>query len=63
MQAIYRAVHACDPEVNTCGISLQWWIAIFGAVQLVISQLPDISHLKELNIGCTSNSPLIGVVS
>eukprot|EP00884_Botryococcus_braunii_P023632 jgi/Botrbrau1/9953/Bobra.0012s0048.1 len=54
MKSIYRQLHDCDPDVHKCGISLQAWIAIFGAVQLFISQLPDISHLKEMNIFCTA---------
>ena len=54
VQAIYRQYHPeCGPAPGSCGLSLQAWIVIFGAVQLVISQLPDISDLKELNIFCT----------
>ena len=58
MQSIYRLYHPeCTAADGTllqpCGISLQAWIAIFGAVQLIISQLPDISSLRELNLFCT----------
>ena len=58
MQSIYRLYHpectgADGSLLQPCGISLQAWIAIFGAVQLIISQLPDISSLRELNLFCT----------
>lgn len=43
----------CQPHV------LQAWIAVFGASQLIVSQLPDISALKvrkPLNVIATSQS-------
>ncbi len=50
---MYRQYHPeCDPT-GPCGLSLQAWIAIFGATQLIISQLPDISSLREINLVCT----------
>jgi hypothetical protein len=61
LQALYRLFH---PECTTgspCGISLQAWIAIFGAVQLILSQLPDISSLKELNLLCTACTVLFSI--
>lgn len=66
MQAIYRLYHPeCTADDGTllqpCGISLQAWIAIFGAIQLVISQLPDISSLRELNLFCTACTVMFAV--
>lgn len=61
MQALYRLFHPeCDPT-GPCGISLQAWIAIFGATQLIISQLPDISSLKEINLFCTACTVVFAV--
>ncbi|CAK0782970.1 hypothetical protein CVIRNUC_006165 [Coccomyxa viridis] len=59
MKGIYRLYHPecagpAGEQLEPCGISLQAWIAIFGAVQLIISQLPDISSLRELNLFCTA---------
>lgn len=52
-QALYRLYHPeCEPT-GACGISLQAWIAVFGASQLILSQLPDISSLREINLVCT----------
>lgn len=34
-------------------ITLQTWIIIFGAIQLVLSQFPTIHHLRQLNAACT----------
>ena len=42
-------------------ISLQACIAIFGAVQLIISQLPDISSLRELNLFCTGCTVIFAI--
>ncbi len=54
MQALYRLYHPeCGPAPGACGISLQAWIAVFGASQLILSQLPDISSLREINLVCT----------
>jgi len=66
MQGIYRLYHPeCTADDGTllqpCGISLQAWIAIFGAVQLIISQLPDISSLRELNLFCTLCTVLFAI--
>ncbi len=66
MQSIYRLYHPeCTAADGTllqpCGISLQAWIAIFGAVQLIISQLPDISSLRELNLFCTLCTVLFAI--
>lgn len=63
VQALYRLYHPeCDPN-GPCGISLQGWIAIFGALQLIISQLPNISSLKELNLFCTACTVLFAAGS
>lgn len=66
LQGIYRLYHPeCTADDGTllqpCGISLQAWIAIFGAVQLIISQLPDISSLRELNLFCTLCTVLFAI--
>ena len=66
MQGIYRLYHPeCTAADGTllqpCGISLQAWIAIFGAAQLIISQLPDISSLRELNLFCTLCTVLFAI--
>ena len=66
MQSIYRLYHpectgADGSLLQPCGISLQAWIAIFGAVQLIISQLPDISSLRELNLFCTLCTVLFAI--
>ncbi|KAK9837435.1 hypothetical protein WJX81_002209 [Elliptochloris bilobata] len=54
MKALYRLYHPeCGPAPGKCGITLQAWIAVFGASQLIVSQLPDISALKEINLFCT----------
>ena len=49
---------SCDPHV------LQAWIAVFGASQLIVSQLPDISALKVRKppIVRTASSRATGVV-
>ena len=59
LQGIYRLYHPeCTADdgilLQPCGISLHAWIAIFGSVQLVTSQLPDISSLRVLNLFCTT---------
>ena len=66
LQGIYRLYHPeCTADdgilLQPCGISLQAWIAIFGSVQLIISQLPDISSLRELNLFCTACTVMFGV--
>ena len=65
-QGIYRLYHPecagpAGEQLEPCGISLQAWIAIFGAVQLIISQLPDISSLRELNLFCTACTVIFAI--
>ena len=39
-QALYRLYHPeCGPAPGPCGITLQAWIAVFGASQLILSQV------------------------
>ena len=66
LQGIYRLYHPecagpAGEQLEPCGISLQAWIAIFGAVQLIISQLPDISSLRELNLFCTACTVIFAI--
>ena len=65
-QGIFRLYHPeCTADdgalLQPCGISLQAWIAIFGVVQLIISQLPDISSLRELNLFCTACTVMFAI--
>ncbi|KAK9904043.1 hypothetical protein WJX75_003267 [Coccomyxa subellipsoidea] len=53
LKALYRLYHPECAPTGSCGISLQAWIAVFGASQLILSQLPDISSLREINLVCT----------
>lgn len=34
-------------------VTLQEWIIVFGAFQLILSQLPDIHSLRLVNMACT----------
>jgi hypothetical protein len=46
-------IHINDYCYELNDLSLQAWIAVFGASQLILSQLPDISSLREINLVCT----------
>jgi hypothetical protein len=49
MQAIFVTYNTSDPS----RVTLQEFIIIFGAAQLVLSQLPDIHSLRWFNALCT----------
>lgn len=50
-------MYACrkDPLKRCVGIECLAWahLQVFGASQLILSQLPDISSLREINLVCT----------
>lgn len=56
MQALYRLYHPeCGPAPGPCGISLQAWIAVFGASQLILSQvcpLQGVPACMHVHAGC-----------
>jgi len=52
LKAVYKHYHTADDGAMT----LQQFILVFGALELLLSQLPDIHSLRWVNAICTAST-------
>ncbi len=52
LKAVYKHYHTTDDGAMT----LQQFIILFGAFELLLSQLPDIHSLRWVNAACTAST-------
>jgi hypothetical protein len=52
LKAVYKHYHTADDGAMT----LQQFILLFGALELLLSQLPDIHSLRWVNAICTAST-------